>query len=65
MTRAELQAFDKVLARYLQKDRLLPRVLRSIEEDYNALHATASLTYHAKDHLVENDQVQGMKSMHD
>ena len=39
MTRAELVAFDKVLARYLQKEKLMPRLLRSIEEDYNAHYA--------------------------
>lgn len=43
----------------------MQRVSKSIAEDYNALHATASLTYQTKDHLVENDRVQGMKSMHD
>ena len=35
------------------------------EEDYNALHATKSLIHQTEDHLVENDMVQGMKSMHD
>jgi hypothetical protein len=57
MTRAELVAFDKVLARYLQKDKLMPRVQRSIQDDYNALHQTKSLAYQAKDHMRENERV--------
>jgi len=61
MTRAELVAFDKVLARYLQKDKLMPRLVRAIQDDYDALHNTKSLVYQAKDHLRENEMVQGMK----
>ena len=35
MTRRELLAFDKVLARYLQHKNLMPKLRKAIEQDYS------------------------------
>jgi len=43
MTRHELVAFDKVLTRYLQKDKLMPRLQQQIDFDYNLAHNAKTL----------------------
>jgi hypothetical protein len=43
MTRHELVAFDNVLARYLQKDKLIARLKEQIDFDYNFAHNARSL----------------------
>lgn len=55
MTRNELLAFDDVLARYLQKDSLLPRLKEVISNDYSMLHASNDAVRHAKDSKLSND----------
>jgi hypothetical protein len=37
MTRRELLAFDKVLARYLQHKNLIPRLRDAVAQDYSQL----------------------------
>jgi hypothetical protein len=38
MTRGELISFDKVLSRYLQHERLMPKLKAAVESDYAMLH---------------------------
>jgi hypothetical protein len=49
MTRAELNAFDRVLARYLQKDTLMPKLRSAITHDYDIVEQGKTLVNHAAD----------------
>lgn len=64
MTRAELMAFDKVLAKYLQKDKLMPRLEAAIEADYNMMHQSRTMVHRGRDG-VENQFIQDLKTPHD
>ncbi len=63
MTRHELIAFDNVLARYLQKDKLMPRLKHQIESDYNLAHSAKSLVNMHKDNKADME-VHNMKLHH-
>lgn len=60
MSRRELIAFDKVLAKYLQHNNLMPKLKRAVSKDYNQLHTSKSLIQAEKDNQ-ENSQAQAMK----
>ena len=55
MSRRELIAFDKVLAKYLQHNNLMPKLKRAVSKDYNQLHTSKSLIQAEKDNQ-ENAQ---------
>lgn len=74
MTRNELLAFDRVLARYLQKDRLLPRLKEAVDGDYAFMHSFKNTSKHVEDskqslkmqfQKYENDQVNYNKKIKD
>lgn len=48
MSRRELIAFDKVLAKYLEPENLLKRLDAAIEEDYSALWQGRQVAEHAR-----------------
>lgn len=45
MTRKELVAFDKVFAKHLQHERLMPRLAEAINQDYNFINIGGSATH--------------------
>jgi hypothetical protein len=49
MTRAELAAFDKVLAKRLQKDQLLPALKEAISRDYSFINTSRAVANYVKD----------------
>lgn len=49
MTRQELASFDRVLAKYLQKDKLLPKLQEACQHDYNFIDQTKSLVNYDND----------------
>lgn len=65
MTRAELSAFDKVLARYLQKGKLMPKLKEAIDADYNALNQGKTLVNSKNDRQKYDAEVQLMKVQHE
>jgi len=40
MTRQELTAFDRVLAKFLQKEKLMPKLREACEHDYHFADST-------------------------
>jgi len=48
MSRRELVAFDKVLAKYLEPENLLKRLDAAIEEDYSAVFQGRQVAEHAR-----------------
>lgn len=64
MTRQELASFDRVLAKYLQKDKLLPKLKEACQQDYNLIDQTKSLVNYDNDR-DRDKEVQGMKFKHD
>lgn len=63
MTRSELAAFDRTLAQYLQKDKLLPKLRQACDADYHWCDTGRSLVNHAKDN-EESLRLQGIKEKH-
>lgn len=49
MTRAELHAFDKVLAKHLQKDRLMPKLAEAIQRDYSFIEISKTIVNNRQD----------------
>lgn len=64
MTRQELAAFDRVLAKYLQKDKLMPKLREACQHDYNFIDQTKSLV-NADEDRERDYETQGMKFKHD
>lgn len=63
MTRAELAAFDRVLAKHLQKDKLLPKLKEAIQDDYNLAEQGKTFVNTARDN-ERSDDLQNMKKKH-
>jgi len=63
MTRQELVAFDRILAKFLQKDRLMPKLRESCDSDYHWCDTGRSLINHATDN-EESLRIQGLKQKH-
>jgi len=61
MTRRELISFDKVLAKYLQHDILLPKLKASVEQDYSLLQTGKGLVESAEENS-NNMNAQLMKT---
>jgi hypothetical protein len=60
LSRSELVAYDKVLAKYLTFDNLLGKLKREIYKDYNELEQMNQMANHAKD-SVRSENKQRMK----
>lgn len=63
MSRRELLAFDKVLARHLQQENLAPRLAESIQEEFNVVNQGRQIIEH-NNNKKHDDFIQGIKRDH-
>lgn len=64
LSRGELLAYDRVLAKYLKKDVLMQKLRRDVYLDYNALRQANQSHDHAAD-AKNSDEMQGLKTKND